>query len=226
MLEIDKCAYTNNLRDANPIVKLGVTFIALAISIGTNSISIHLLLMLLISILVIFLAKVDIKLYIKCLKIPIYFLVIGTILNLVNISFENQGFLFNIKVFGLYIGTTRFSIENSIYILLRAMSSVISIYFLILTTPFNQLIIILKKLHIPDTLVELMVLTYRFIFIFIEEIKDIYKSQELKFGYINLKNSYNSTALLIKVLFFRMMKKYEEMSITLDIKLYDGKFHI
>ncbi|MVO73072.1 cobalt ECF transporter T component CbiQ, partial [Paeniclostridium sordellii] len=75
-------------------------------------------------------------------------------------------------------------------------------------------------------LIELMILTYRFIFIFLEEIKDIYKSQQLKFGYINLKNSYNSTALLIKVLFFRMMKKYEDMSITLDIKLYDGKFHI
>ncbi|WP_330675689.1 CbiQ family ECF transporter T component, partial [Paraclostridium sordellii] len=69
-------------------------------------------------------------------------------------------------------------------------------------------------------------LTYRFIFIFLEEVKDIYKSQQLKFGYINLNNSYNSTALLIKVLFFRMMKKYEDMSITLDIKLYNGKFHI
>ncbi|WP_330676180.1 CbiQ family ECF transporter T component, partial [Paraclostridium sordellii] len=77
-----------------------------------------------------------------------------------------------------------------------------------------------------DLLIELMILTYRFIFIFLEEVKDIYKSQQLKFGYINLNNSYNSTALLIKVLFFRMMKKYEDMSITLDIKLYNGKFHI
>ncbi|MEG2984615.1 MAG: cobalt ECF transporter T component CbiQ [Peptostreptococcaceae bacterium] len=226
MLEIDKCAYTNNLKDINPMVKLGIAFVALTFSICTNSISIHLFIMLLVSILIIFLAKVNVKLYIKCLKIPMYFLIIGTLLNLVNISFENQAFLVNIKVFELYIGTTRFSIENSIYILLRAVSSIISIYFLILTTPFNQLIIILKKLHISDTLVELMVLTYRFIFIFIEEINDIYKSQELKFGYINLKNSYNSIALLIRVLFFRMMKRYEDMSITLDIKLYYGKFHI
>ncbi|MEG2788513.1 MAG: cobalt ECF transporter T component CbiQ [Romboutsia sp.] len=226
MLEIDKCAYTNNLKDINPMVKLGIALIALTFSICTNSISIHLFIMLLVSILIIFLAKVNVKLYIKCLKIPMYFLIIGTLLNLVNISFENQAFLVNIKVFELYIGTTRLSIENSIYILLRAVSSIISIYFLILTTPFNQLIIILKKLHISATLVELMVLTYRFIFIFIEEINDIYKSQELKFGYINLKNSYNSIALLIRVLFFRMMKRYEDMSITLDIKLYYGKFHI
>lgn len=226
MLEIDKCAYTNSLRNFNPMYKLMISFIALIVSIITNNINLHLIIMIIISIMIIFWAKVDIKLYIKCLKIPIYFLFIGTILNLISISFENTGFLLNIKIFGIYIGTTEFSIDNSIHILLRALSCIISIYFLILTTPFNQLIIILKKMYIPDVLIELMILTYRFIFLFLEEIKDIYKSQQLKFGYNNLKNSYNSTSLLIKVLFFRMMKKYEEMSITLDIKLYDGKFHI
>lgn len=187
MLEIDKCAYTNALRYTNPMAKLLISFLALTISVISNNIMLHFLVMLIVSFLIIFIAKVNIKLYIKCLRIPIYFLIIGTILNMINISFENQSFIFNIKVFNLYIGTTLFSVKNSIYILLRAISSVISIYFLILTTPFNQLIIILKKLHIPDTLVELMVLTYRFIFIFLEEIKDIYKSQELRFGYINLK---------------------------------------
>lgn len=226
MLEIDKCAYTNSLRNFNPMYKLVISFIALIVSIITNNINLHLIIMSVVSIMIIFWAKVDIKLYIKCLKIPIYFLLIGTILNLISISFENSGFLLNIKMFGIYIGTTKFSIDNSIHILLRAISCIISIYFLILTTPFNQLIIILKKLYIPDVLIELMILTYRFIFLLLEEIKDIYKSQQLKFGYNNLKNSYNSTSLLIKVLFFRMMKKYEEMSVTLDIKLYDGKFHI
>ncbi|WP_373600537.1 cobalt ECF transporter T component CbiQ [Paraclostridium bifermentans] len=226
MLEIDKCAYTNSLRKFNPMYKLMISFIALIVSIITNNINLHLIIMIIISIMIIFWAKVDIKLYIRCLKIPIYFLFIGTILNLISISFENTGFLLNIKIFGIYIGTTEFSIDNSIHILLRALSCIISIYFLILTTPFNQLIIILKKMYIPDVLIELMILTYRFIFLFLEEIKDIYKSQQLKFGYNNLKNSYNSTSLLIKVLFFRMMKKYEEMSVTLDIKLYDGKFHI
>ena len=71
-----------------------------------------------------------------------------------------------------------------------------------------------------------MILIYRFIFIFIEEAEEIYKSQQLKFGYTNLKTSYNSMSLLIKTLFFRMMRRYEDMSISLDIKLYDGKFHV
>lgn len=226
MLEIDNCAYLNNIKDVNPLIKLGITFIGVIASMLNQNTNIHILIMLFMTALIIFIARVDMKLYIKCLKIPIIFLIIGIGLNLINISFENKDYIFNVNILGLYIGTTEFAVKSSVNILLRAMSCIISIYFLILTTPFNQLIIVLKKLHIPHTLIELMILIYRFIFIFIEEAEEIYKSQQLKFGYTNLRTSYNSMSLLIKTLFFRMMRRYEDMSISLDIKLYDGKFHV
>ncbi|GAA0092238.1 cobalt ECF transporter T component CbiQ [Paraclostridium bifermentans] len=226
MLEIDNCAYLNNIKDVNPLIKLGITFIGVIASMLTQNANIHILIMLFMTTLILFIARVDMKLYIKCLKIPIIFLIIGIGLNLINISFENKDYIFNVNILGLYIGTTEFAVKSSVNILLRAMSCIISIYFLILTTPFNQLIIVLKKLHIPHTLIELMILIYRFIFIFIEEAEEIYKSQQLKFGYTNLRTSYNSMSLLIKTLFFRMMRRYEDMSISLDIKLYDGKFHV
>ncbi|MBZ6005758.1 MULTISPECIES: cobalt ECF transporter T component CbiQ [Paraclostridium] len=226
MLEIDNCAYLNNIKDVNPLIKLGITFIGVIASMLTQNANIHILIMLFMTALILFIARVDMKLYIKCLKIPIIFLIIGIGLNLINISFENKDYIFNVNILGLYIGTTEFAVKSSVNILLRAMSCIISIYFLILTTPFNQLIIVLKKLHIPHTLIELMILIYRFIFIFIEEAEEIYKSQQLKFGYTNLSTSYNSMSLLIKTLFFRMMRRYEDMSISLDIKLYDGKFHV
>ena len=66
----------------------------------------------------------------------------------------------------------------------------------------------------------------RFIFIFMEEVSDIRTSQELRFGYINLKNGYHSFGLLVNMLFKRMMIRYDEMSIALDMKLFDGTFHI
>lgn len=226
MLEIDNCAYLNNIKDVNPLIKLGITFIGVIASMLTQNVNIHILIMLFMTALILFIARVDVKLYIRCLKIPMIFLIIGIGLNLINISFENKDYIFNVNILGLYIGTTEFAIKSSVNILLRAMSCIISIYFLILTTPFNQLIIVLKKLHIPHTLIELMILIYRFIFIFIEEAEEIYKSQQLKFGYTNLRTSYNSMSLLIKTLFFRMMRRYEDMSISLDIKLYDGKFHV
>lgn len=226
MLEIDKSAYLNNLKDVNPLLKTFITFMGILISMIIKSENIHIFIMLVMSFLIIFIAKVDIKLYLKCLKIPMIFLIIGVLLNLINISFENKDYIFSLNIFWIYIGITKFAIQSSIKIIFRSMSCITSIYFLMLTTSFNQLIILFKKLNIPQVLIELMVLIYRFIFIFIEEANEIYKSQQLKFGYINLKTSYSSMALLIKTLFFRMMKKYEDMSVILDIKLYDGKFHI
>ena len=59
-----------------------------------------------------------------------------------------------------------------------------------------------------------------------EEVADIRKSQELRFGYINLKTSYKSFGLLGNLLYKRMMIRYEEMCISLDVKLYDDTFHI
>ncbi|WP_250673377.1 cobalt ECF transporter T component CbiQ [Paraclostridium ghonii] len=226
MLEIDKCAYLNNLKCVNPLIKVFITFIGIILSMLSHNIKVHILIMACMTIGIVFIAKIDVKLYIKCLKIPLVFLIMGIGLNLINISFENKDYIYSINVLGLYIGTTNFALQSSINILSRAISCIVSIYFFILTTPFNQLIIVLKTLHIPHTLIELMILIYRFIFIFIEEVEEIYKSQQLKFGYTNLKTSYNSTALLTKTLFFRMMKRYKDMSISLDIKLYDGKFHV
>lgn len=226
MLEIDKCAYTNNLRDKSANVKLIVTMIGIITSMCIKNIYVYLFIISSISCAIILLAKIDIKMYIKCLKIPLYFLILGILINLINISVDKSMLLYSIKVFNLYIGTTYISISNSIYLLFRAISCVVCIYFFILTTPFNELITILKKSHMSDTLIELIILTYRFIFIFLEEVEGIYKSQQLKFGYTSLKNSYKSIGLLINILFLRMMKRYKDMTISLDMKLYDGKFHV
>ncbi|MGL5717062.1 MAG: cobalt ECF transporter T component CbiQ, partial [Paraclostridium sp.] len=147
-------------------------------------------------------------------------------INLINISVDNDNLTYSIKVINMYLGVSSESILNSIHLFLRSIACIVCVYFFILTTPFNDLINVLKKIHISDTLIELIMLTYRFIFIFLEEVEEIYKSQQLKFGYINLKNSYKSTGLMINMLFLRLIKRYEDMSIALDIKMYDGKFHV
>ena len=55
---------------------------------------------------------------------------------------------------------------------------------------------------------------------------EIYNIQEMKFGYYGMRNSYRSLGLLIKHLFVRILKRYEDMVIALETKLYDGEFKI
>lgn len=226
MLLIDKYAYTNNLSNVSAGVKASIGAIFLIASMLFKNIGILIFNIVIMSFMIVVVAKIDIKSYLKLLKIPLYFLIIGVGMNLLSISFDGKDLLYGFKVFSVHIGISESSIDTSVHILFRAMSCLTCVYFFMLTTPFNQIIFLLKKIHLPDNLIEISMLIYRFIFIFLEEVSDIRQSQELRFGYINLKTSYKSFGLLGNLLYKRMMKRYDDMCVSLDIKLYDGKFHI
>ena len=223
---IDDYAYNNKLSKANPNVKFSIGMLLLILSLINPYNIISVAIIFIMSIVIVGVAKIQLKDYIRFIKIPLIFLIISIFMILFSFTQSKELLLYSMKIGSLYIGISNESIDTAIHLLFRALSCLTCIYFVMLTTPFNQLIFILKKMHLPDTFLEISILMYRFIFIFLEEVADIKKSQELKFGYINLKNAYQSFGLLVNMLFKRMMIRYDEMSIALDMKLYDGTFHI
>ena len=223
---IDDYAYKNKLSKVNPNAKFTIGMLLLILSLINAYNYISLLIITIMSFLIVLIAKIELKDYIHFIKIPLVFLIISIVMILLTFSKDKDSLLYSINIGSLYIGVSNESIISSTRLFFRALSCLTCIYFIMLTTPFNQLIFVFKKLHLPDIVLEISMLMYRFIFIFMEEVADIRKSQELRFGYINLKNGYNSFGLLVNMLFKRMMIRYDEMSIALDMKLYDGTFHI
>ena len=223
---IDDYAYRNRLSKVNPNIKFVIGMLLLILSLINPYNYISLLIILTMSFIIVGVAKIELKDYIHFIKTPITFLIISIIMILINFSNDKDILLYSIEIGSLYVGVSVESINSATHLFFRALSCLTCIYFIMLTTPFNQLIFVFKKLHLPDIVLEIAMLMYRFIFIFMEEVADIRKSQELRFGYINLKNGYNSFGLLVSMLFKRMMIRYDEMSIALDMKLYDGTFHI
>lgn len=223
---IDDYAYKNKLYKVNPNKKFIIGMLLLILSLINPFNYISLLIIALMSFVIVVIAKIELKDYLHFIKIPLTFLIISIIMILLNFSHNKEIFLYSIKIGNLYVGVTNESLKSAIHLFFRALSCLTCIYFIMLTTPFYQLIFVFIKLHLPDVVLEISILMYRFIFIFMEEVSDIRKSQELRFGYINLKNGYNSFGLLVSMLFKRMMIRYDEMSIALDMKLYDGTFHI
>lgn len=223
---IDDYAYKNKLYKVNPNKKFIIGMLLLILSLINPFNYISLLIIALMSFVIVVIAKIELKDYLHFIKIPLTFLIISIIMILLNFSHNKEIFLYSIKIGNLYVGVTNESLKSAMHLFFRALSCLTCIYFIMLTTPFYQLIFVFKRLHLPDVVLEISMLMYRFIFIFMEEVSDIRKSQELRFGYINLKNGYNSFGLLVSMLFKRMMIRYDEMSIALDMKLYDGTFHI
>lgn len=223
MLIIDKYAYTNRLTNFNPMAKFIFAIGALVIAVAIDNLYINLLIFLLMMFFTIFAAKIPAGKYMKIISIPFSFLIVSITTILMSLSYKDV-FIFSIKIKDIYIGITEYSIHQSVKTMMRVSASLASTFFLALTTSLYDIIRVLKKLKLPNTLIELFVLIYRAIFIFLEEAKEIYDAQEMKFGYEGFKNSCNSAALLIKCLLLKILIRYKDMTISLDSKLYDGEF--
>lgn len=225
MLLIDKYAYTNRLKDFNPMAKFIFAIGALIIALLMNNIYINLGIFMIMIFLTTVVAKIPLNKYFRIMTIPFIFLIFGIITILFSISSVDV-FVLKIKVFNRYLGFTYESLGDSLNLIVRVLASISSTFFLALTTPLNSIIGVLKRLKISNTLIELLVLVYRAIFIFLEESQDIIRAQEMKFGYSSIKNSHRSITLLIKSLIIRVLIRYKDMVISLDSKLYDGEFKI
>ena len=223
MLLIDKYAYTNRLTNSNPFFKFVIVVIALAIATITKSNYINLLILAIMICLTTIVAQIPMDKYFRMLLIPSTFLLLSIVTILFSIS-KVDIYVWSISMFDNYIGIASGSIEQATLLTTRVFAAISSTFFLGLTTPLNKLISVFKRLHIPSTMIELIVLIYRFIFILLEEASEIHNGQELKFGYTNFRNSLNSLGLLVRSLFVRVLLSYKDMVVVLECKLYDGEF--
>lgn len=223
MLIIDKYAYSNRLADSNPILKFILVVLALIITTTTRNVYTNLIIFAVMAFTTTVVAGIPIGKYLKILSIPMGFLIISIITILISVS-NVDIFVWSLYIFERYIGITKGALDESIILGTRVFASIGATFFLGLTTPLNNLIRVLKWLHLPKSIIELVVLIYRAIFIFLDEAQEIFTGQELKFGYSNFKNSLRSTGLLMRSLFLRVLLRYKEMVIILECKLYDGEF--
>lgn len=225
MLLIDRYAYTNKLNDFNPMAKFIFAIGALFLSASVDNHYIHVIVFVSMFFLTTVVAKIPIKNYLKLYGIPAFFMIISILTILITKSYEDI-FICSIKLKNSYIGITDESLRISISTISRVLACISSTFFIALTTPINQIIKVFQTMRFPNSLIELIILIYRSIFIFLEESKEIYNAQEMKFGYMGMKNSYRSFSLLIKCLFIRVIFRFKDMMISLDSKLYDGEFKI
>ncbi|MBS4538557.1 cobalt ECF transporter T component CbiQ [Clostridium sp. D2Q-11] len=198
----------------------------ISIALFANNSFIHLAIFSVMSIIVTIIAKIPIKVYFKMYLLPIAFILLSLIAFIFSISNNDITSLFSIKISSFFIIIREDSLIQAISLITRAFSTISCSYFLILTTPFNSLIKLLLKYKVPVLLIELTMLTYRFIFILLEEISKIYRAQDLKFGYNTMKNSFNSLGLLLRTLIVRMIKRYKDMIVSLESKNYDSQFYM
>jgi cobalt/nickel transport system permease protein len=174
------------------------------------------------SIVILAIAKINYKSYLKFLSIPMVFLVITCIFLL--LFFGKGEVIYETGILGIVITTD--SLHYAVYTFMRVVACFPCLGFLALTTPIAKILNCLRKLKVPKIMVEIALLMYNAIFIFLNEIDTMQKAQDTRLGYHSYWTSFKSLGALVSTIFLRSLDKSETLQFALDSRGYTGELPV
>ena len=174
--------------------------------------------------LTLFSAKIPYRFYLKLLWYPIIIIALTCVI--ITLFFGYQEPLTEVNLLGLRWTIFKDGITLGINIFFRVLGGLSTQFFLVLTTPMTSILILLRKMHIPQILIETSLLVYRYIFVFIEVMETMHIAQELRLGYSGWLKKLRSTSLLFGNLFIRTLEQGERTFTAMNARGYDGNIRV
>ena len=144
------------------------------------------------------------------LRIPLLFLVVGCAVVLV--EWRNGGFAVT-KASALAAGTLFF----------QALGAVSCLFFFSTTTPMPQLIEVLRRWHLPDVVIELMYLIYRYLFVLLTVQRQMTISATARLGYRGLRCSVATAGKVSGNLLAASFRRSRAYFDAMEARCYDGR---
>ncbi|MBW6471096.1 MAG: cobalt ECF transporter T component CbiQ [Methanosarcinaceae archaeon] len=218
---LDDYALISPLRYRNNKLKLGVAIFGLLAGVSSESPATPIFVMLCMGIATVIFGKVPLKLYVQLMLVPMGFALVGSIVILFFFGSGNEVFAFD--VFGYRLIANAQGIDKALQVISRTAGGMSCMFFIALSTPVVELFSVLKSARIPDSVIELSMLMYRYIFVFLEVAMSIKYAQTVRLGYKDFKRSFSSIAMLASTLFIRSWEQGEKLYLSMSSRCYDGK---
>lgn len=222
---MDYWAYINKFTRIHPLEKAILSIVTMFLVLLWDKPTFHIIVLMGMGTATIFGAGIPAKIYLKYMMIPLVFVLMAQLSVAFEIHSENVSFLYGIQIFHMYIGVTQESIGVAVGLLFRSIATITCLYFLAMTTPMQDIIYLLEKIHCPAIITELMVLTYRFIFIFFVTTRTVYFAQSSRLGYNGFRRSLNSLSTLTSVLFIKAYLQAKALYQAILSRGYQGTFY-
>lgn len=219
---LDNYAHHNKLRGTNVYFKVLFALLTMLVSLISTSPVIPLIITFLMGVIIIFKAKIPWKFYLKFMTIPFTF---GFLTFIFMAFFFGVGEpIVNFNIFNLAITNDGFNL--GLLVFARIMGGFSCMAFLALTTPMTELFSVLETFKIPKIVLEIAMMMYRYIFVFLDEAINMYHAQQTRLGYQSFKTSYKSLGMLASNLFIRSWIKGELVYVSMESRGYNGSLHI
>ena len=221
---IDRYAYINTLAKNSPSTKIFFALSALLISVLSPSPIVPVMVFVAAAILVLLFAKIPANFYLDLLIYPTVLAAISCIIIALFFGYGQPLTEITLPWFNWTIYKN--GINTAIATFLRVEGATSATFFLVLTTPMTDIVITFRKAHVPKILVEMSLLIYRYIFVFIEVTAKMQTAQKLRLGSSNLLRRIQSTALLMGNLFIRTLEQGERTFTAMSARGYDGNIRV
>jgi len=152
----------------------------------------------LVSISAFFLYKgLSLKALLQIAALPMSFMLVAVLSIICIISTESFEAIYLTKHGSYYLGFSNLSLDKGIHIMGKAMGAMFAFYFLILTCPIDEIEFLLRKMKLPNLLIELFVLSFRFITILLVFSRQCYLSQKKRMAYRSFSSSIRAMGMLV-----------------------------
>lgn len=219
---IDQIAYASSLRQVSPFLKIFVSLYSLVLCLISKTYLVSVLILICMLLAMTVVGKTRWHYVIHLMKIPLAFIILGSVMVLIQITRTPQNMLCALALGHWHIGITSASLDQFGHLLFQCLAAVSCMYFLSVTTPMTELFTALRRMHVPAFLVEIMELVYRYIFVLMEISSQIRNAQECRLGYSTLKIGFYSTGQLISNLFIRAYRQAERTYMAMESRGYTG----
>ncbi len=213
---IDRIAHTNRWSRRATAEKLLVCLGGLGVCLAGPPLTTGPLVLAVNTLLALFAARLPAKVYFAVLGFPVGFLLAGAPMLLVSVDFGH----------GVALGWRADQIGVAAGLIGRAAGAASCLTLLALTTPVHAMIPSLRKVGVPAFLIEIMLLTYRLIFVFAETVARGYNAQAARLGYVGWRRSVNSLGQLAAAFFQRAMSRAQHMEVGLAARGFEGNFPV
>lgn len=157
------------------------------------------------------LVKVGWRRLARILWLPLVSILIGVITVAVSVSWND----------GLVLQFTDVGLSTAGALMVRALSATLSMFILACSTPMVDLFAGLRRVRIPDVLIEIASLIYRLTFGLLETAGTIRAAQEARLGYATRGAAMRSASMATTVLFVRSWDRASRLEDGLAGRGYD-----
>lgn len=222
---IDKLAYWSRLRYKSPMLKAALSIGVLLLCVAASSFILSITILVVMGGLTVLSGKTPFTQYMRLMLLPITFIALSGVVLIVNITDVPIG-LFSIGIFSKYLSITAHSLVEGLRVTMVALGAISCLYFLTLTTPMLDILFVLQRLRCPKIIVELMMLTYRYIFVTLDMASAIITAQRCRLGNKDFMTELRSIGQMLAVLLVRSLNRSARVFDAMEARCYEGDIRV